>query len=229
MLMIVQTPAPITPLYSPKSGAIGSDATSSMRGDRTRTNSISSSVAVCETPVSNGTSMAGGWAGVARATAHLPFKDITKPVVEKPVAGPVVLQNKAGQRLDKQMDYDHDKVYRLKQIKLCNQHYIGKGCCHYNAANGACPHRHDLKLSKEDLKWLRVVARETVCKKGTQCLELDCIYGHHCPYPKQTEGSMRGIGCINGDNCRFAKEMHGMDTKVHKVLKPEDLFQEEEY
>jgi hypothetical protein len=111
----------------------------------------------------------------------------------------------------------------LKKLKLCNQHYIGRGCCHWQAKNGACPHKHEYQLSTKDKKWLRVVARETVCKKGTYCVDFECIYGHHCPYPKANEGSMRGIGCINGDACRFGREMHGMDMTVAKVLQPKDL------
>ncbi|KAI5367687.1 hypothetical protein Slin15195_G028180 [Septoria linicola] len=228
-----RTPAPSTPMYSP--------ATLSFRDNSTRANSITSSVAVSEPAVVAGApgpapasvptpvpSSAGGWANIARRNAHLPFKDIAKPQVEDAYTGPVVLVNKNDFRIDKDMDYDHDKVYKLKQAKYCNQHYIGRGCCHYRAANGACPHEHNTKLSEDDKKWLRVVARETVCKKGTSCREFDCIYGHHCPYPKQLEGSLRGIGCINGDKCRFAPEMHGMDRKVHKILTPKDIEELEE-
>ncbi|WPB00610.1 uncharacterized protein RHO25_005230 [Cercospora beticola] len=221
-----RTPAPSTPMYSP--------TTLSFREPSTRANSITSSVAVSEPAVVAGAptpvvapvapvTPGGGWANMARKNAHLPFKDIRKPTPEVPQNGPVVLVNKDGYRIDKDMDYDHDKVYKLKQAKYCNQHYIGRGCCHHRAANGACPHEHSVKLSEDDKKWLRVVARETVCKKGTSCREIDCIYGHHCPYPKLQEGSLKGIGCINGDKCRFAPEMHGMDKKVHKVLTPKDL------
>ncbi|KAM3423433.1 hypothetical protein BST61_g865 [Cercospora zeina] len=226
-----RTPAPSTPMYSPR--------TLSFREPSTRTNSITSSVAVSESAAVAGAPMpvvapvapvtpGGGWANMARKNAHLPFKDIRKPTPEVPHSSPAVLVNKDGYRIDKHMDYDHDKVYKLKQAKYCNQHYIGRGCCHYRAANGACPHEHSVKLSEEDKKWLRVVARETVCKKGTVCREIDCIYGHHCPYPKLQEGSLKGLGCINGDKCRFAPEMHGMDKKVHKVLTSKDLEHTEE-
>ncbi|CAK4030169.1 Hypothetical predicted protein [Lecanosticta acicola] len=232
-----RTPAPQTPLFSPRSGpGVASPApsasVSTRREPMTRTNSIASSSAVSESlstgiskesVTSSATGGSGGWANIARASATLPYKDLTRPAPEPKIAGPVIRQNRAGQRLDPDMAYDHDKVYELKKQKYCNQHYIGRGCCHYEAGNGACPHKHDAKLNKDELKWLRVVARETVCKKGTACLEFDCIYGHHCPYPKMMEGSMRGIGCINGDNCRFGREMHGMDTHVYKTIRPGDV------
>ncbi|KAK4632234.1 hypothetical protein CLAFUW4_03515 [Fulvia fulva] len=224
-----RTPVPDTPLYSPKTlppPGITTPAPS-VRGDLTRTNSIASSTAVSDTPAvaaPTGGTRGGGWANVARASAGLPLQDLTKkPSDAKIATGPVIRQNKDGYRVDAHMEYHHDRVYELKKMKYCNQHYIGRGCCHWNSGNGNCPHKHDTKLSKDDLKWLRVVARETVCKKGASCLEFDCIYGHHCPYPKMTEGSLRGIGCINGESCRFAKEMHGMDTTVATILRPEDL------
>ncbi|EME86132.1 uncharacterized protein MYCFIDRAFT_82071 [Pseudocercospora fijiensis CIRAD86] len=215
-----QTPAPTTPAFSPKT--LASDALGPLRNDLTRTNSMSS-VALSEAAPSVSTPNGGGWANIAKGSAHLPYKDLTKKVAEPLPTGPAVLLNKDDQRIDVEMEYDHEKVFSLKKIKLCNQHYIGRGCCHYQAGNRNCPHRHDLNLSAEDRKWLRVVARETVCKKGTACLELDCIYGHHCPYPKQTEGPQKGIACINGVNCRFAKEMHGMDMTVAKTLREQDL------
>ncbi|KAF7187199.1 hypothetical protein HII31_11454 [Pseudocercospora fuligena] len=216
-----QTPAPATPALSPKT--LGSDALGSLRNDLTRTNSMSS-VALSEAAPSVSTPTGGGWANIAKGSAHLPYKDLTKKVAVEPLpTGPAVLLNKYDQRIDVDMEYDHDKVFSLKKIKLCNQHYIGRGCCHYQAGNRNCPHRHDAILSAEDRKWLRVVARETVCKKGTACLELDCIYGHHCPYPKQTEGPQKGVACINGVSCRFAKEMHGMDKTVAKTLREQDL------
>lgn len=222
-----RTSAPTPPAVSSRLGPrIGSPALSvSTRDVLTRSSSIASSSAMSDAPpiVNGGGNGNGGWASIAARVAHRPFQDLKKPAVETKVIGPVVRQNKNEQRLDAHMDYDHDRVYELKKLKLCNQHYIGRGCCHYEAGNGACPHKHDYPLSVKDAKWLRVVARETVCKKGTACLDFDCIYGHHCPYPKANEGSMRGIGCINGDACRFAREMHGMDMTVAKVIQQKDL------
>ena len=128
------------------------------------------------------------------------------------------MRNLKGQRIDDTLDYDRDEVQRLKKLKMCNQHYIGLGCCHYNAGKSdKCPHRHDIRLTTKERYSLRVVARETPCKKGFECDDVKCIYGHRCPFPLATEGSARGSGmCLNGDNCRFSRDMHGVDTKVVK-------------
>ncbi|CZT23612.1 uncharacterized protein RCC_09326 [Ramularia collo-cygni] len=222
-----QTPARTPPAVSSRLGPrVGSPALSiPIRDTLTRSSSVTSSSALSEAPAnSNGNGgAANGWASIAAKAAHRPLQELPKPAPEPKLVGPVVRQNKLEQRLDPHMDYDHDRVYELKKLKLCNQHYIGRGCCHHQAGNGACPHKHDHPLSAKDTKWLRVVARETVCKKGTACLDFDCIYGHHCPYPKANEGSMRGIGCINGDACRFAREMHGMDMTVAKTIQQSDM------
>ena len=119
------TPAPSTPMYSP--------TTLSFREDSTRANSIAS-LPVSEPPVVAGASTPGpapssvppipssAWANIAKANAHLPLKDITKPPQVEPLhIGPRILVNKLDYRIDPVMDYDHDKVYRLKQAKYCNQ------------------------------------------------------------------------------------------------------------
>ena len=116
------------------------------------------------------------------------------------------------------MKYDAQKVADMKKLKLCNQHYIGKGCCHYVSGNNNCPHRHDMELTKEDKYWLRVVSRETLCKKHKQCRDPDCIYGHQCPYPK----SGKPKECINGARCRF-REMHGMKQEVTERIAAVEL------
>ncbi|SMY21158.1 unnamed protein product [Zymoseptoria tritici ST99CH_1A5] len=225
-----RTPVPVVLLPDGRKvgGRAVSPAVSSARGNIRSSSSASSSAISDAAPRSSTVKKAvpvapNAWSSIAQRSAHLPFKDLTRPAPEPKLSGPLIRQNKYEQRLDQHMDYDHDRVYELKKLKLCNQHYIGRGCCHWEAGNGACPHKHDYPLSAKDKNWLRVVARETVCKKGTYCLDFECIYGHHCPYPKANEGSMRGIGCINGDACRFGREMHGMDMTVANVLQPKDL------
>lgn len=129
-----------------------------------------------------------------------------------------ISRNRAGQRVDDILEYDRDEVQRIKKLKSCNQHYIGNGCCHYNAGKAdKCPHAHHHKFSEADLKVLRVVARETPCKKGHYCDDVKCIYGHRCPFPVASEGSLRGIGCLNGGACRFPASMHGMDNVAVRV------------
>ena len=52
------------------------------------------------------------------------------------------------------------------------------------------------------------------------CDDKKCIYGHRCPFPVATEGSLRGSGrCLNGEHCRFGHEMHGVDSKIVKTVR----------
>lgn len=172
---------------------------------------------------------ASSWAFVAKSSAAKPLtgsaRTSSTPSIQTMDKNDIV-RNKFGHRIDEPLDYDRDEVQRLKKIKLCNQHYIGIGCCHFNAGKaGKCPHKHDMKLSTPERYWLRVVARETPCKKGLFCDDPKCIYGHRCPFPVATEGSMRGSAlCLSGDHCRFGPEMHGVDTKVVTTRKVTGTF-----
>ncbi|KXL41833.1 hypothetical protein M433DRAFT_146227 [Acidomyces richmondensis BFW] len=168
------------------------------------------------------------WANITRASASLPLTD-NKPRT------PSVLDNKPkevqrnvrGKRIDEVLTYDYNEVHRIKKLKVCNQHYLGvNGCCHFNAGKlEKCPHRHDIKLNKAELYCLRVVSRETPCKKGMECDDIHCIYGHRCPFPAANEGGVRGSGtCLNGENCRFPREMHHADTKIVKIVKVGGAF-----
>lgn len=167
------------------------------------------------------------WANLATKNAHKPLIDLARPPKPTIEGTPdTVKRNKQGQRLDSELDYDRDEVQRIKKLKSCNQHYIGAGCCHWNAGRGdKCPHSHHYRFGSTELKWLRVVARETPCKRGHDCDDPKCIYGHICPFPQATEGGLRGTGaCLNGDACRFPKSMHGMDTTPVKLTKVSGIF-----
>jgi hypothetical protein len=162
------------------------------------------------------------WSRVASRAAQLPFQNMMRrPRIAKS-KGKEILVNAEGRRLDHPIAYDAQKVADMEKLKYCNQHYIGKGCCHYNCGNRNCPHRHDAKLSLQEKQVLRLVARETVCKKGTSCRDPDYIYGHQCPYPKSGSGSI----CVNGHACRF-KMMHGMDLVVASRVPPVGTAKEE--
>lgn len=161
----------------------------------------------------------GSWSQVASRNAHRPVKDLVASPPRLPA--PTIQRNKKGYRIDTVIQCDRNEVQRLKKLKACNQHYIGNGCCHYNAGKAdKCPHNHHFQFSPSDLKALRVVARETPCKKGHDCEDLKCIYGHQCPFPVASEGSMRGSGlCMIGEACRFPVTMHGMDLQSIRITK----------
>ena len=159
----------------------------------------------------------GTWAKVT--SRHRPVKEGLVSPPRMPTT--TIPRNKKGYRLDTAVQYDRDEVQRLKKLKACNQHYIGVGCCHYNAGKAdKCPHNHRYTFSYSELKSLRVVARETPCKKGHDCDDPKCIYGHQCPFPTASKGSLRGSGlCLNGEGCRFPASMHGMDLVPLRITK----------
>ncbi|KAK5711479.1 hypothetical protein LTR17_018415 [Elasticomyces elasticus] len=175
------------------------------------------------TSISSDASNGNSWAVVAKSSAARPLTSTTRVPTPTNITSVTkeILRNRHGHRVDETLDYDREEVQRLKRLKMCNQHYIGSGCCHYNAGKSdKCPHKHEIKASAHEKYCLRVVARETPCKKGLYCDDTKCIYGHRCPFPLATQGSLRGSGgCLNGENCRFGPEMHGVDTKVVKTLK----------
>ena len=75
----------------------------------------------------------------------------------------------------------------------------------------------------------------TPCKFGSDCDDAKCIYGHRCP--NDVEGNVYSrvalplfvkvyanisVGrkdCRWGENCRFERELHGLDRAVVKTLK----------
>ena len=93
--------------------------------------SLGSASAVSSTPEPN----PNMWSVVTAKNAHRPLIDKTRPVVEptQTITRNQVKRNKHGERIDIELDYNRDDVQRIKKLKSCNQHYIGIGCCHYNA------------------------------------------------------------------------------------------------
>ncbi|KAK3679988.1 hypothetical protein LTR78_000365 [Recurvomyces mirabilis] len=220
------TPRSITPI-TPRYATPASNGMSQLDG-------VSGHLRSMSLTSSNSESGGSTWATLAKARADRPLTDLRKmssPADVQDLGPPnlrksSISRNRAGQRIDDSFDYDRDEVQYLKKMKMCNQHYIGMGCCHYNAGKpDKCPHKHDIKLNKHQLYCLRVVARETPCKKGLYCADTTCIYGHRCPFPRASEGSMRGSDrCLNGELCRFGADMHGVDTKVVKMTRATGRF-----
>ncbi|PLN77054.1 hypothetical protein BDW42DRAFT_177599 [Aspergillus taichungensis] len=123
----------------------------------------------------------------------------------------IVERNKLGQRVDR-LDFKtlpRDELNRMKKLKLCNFYHI-QGTC----PNDNCPHDHARKLTKSEHLILVAIARMTPCRYGLECDDPECMYGHRCP---QSEPGRKD--CFWGDNCRFDKSAHGVDTNIVKVTK----------
>ena len=142
------------------------------------------------------------WAKLSQAVAPLPQTNaVPRASVESTSS-----HNKKGRRIDPPILADWEDKQRVKKIKMCNMHYLHPDGCKFSTEY--CNHRHDYKPTAAEIKLLRSVSRETACRHGVGCNESVCVYGHRCPYPVATEGTMRGLWCINGEKCRFPKEMH---------------------
>lgn len=167
----------------------------------TRSDSRASSITSTEVP---GANAKPSWAKLAQVVAPLPQTSMVPRAPEPPTRR----HNKKGQRIDPPFDYDLDALQKVKKIKMCNMHYLHPDGCKWPA--NKCNHRHDYKPTPNELKLLKSVSRETACHNGFGCDETVCVYGHRCPFPAASEGSMRGLACILGDKCRFPQEMHGI-------------------
>lgn len=225
-----RTTTPYSPVFSPHSTMAQLSMHTRMNGEpHIRSDSIGSSLMSTSDASINASSNGGAWAKMAKGAAALPLTDMTvRQQSQMEVSHPVsviIRRNRKGQRIDDPLPYDREEVQAMKKQKYCNQHYIGVGCCHHNAnKTEKCPHRHDKTLNKAQLATLRVVARETPCKRGTDCDDPKCIYGHRCPFPAATEGTMRGIGCLNGENCRFPRDMHAVECIPIKYTRVTGAF-----
>lgn len=202
----------ITPPLSTPTLSVRSD---SRLGDvHPRTPSLASSTTSLEPALSKPTT----WASISKKASALPVTISDKLIVKQPTLSGI-RRNKLRQRLDPPPpEYKKDEVNRVKKLKLCNAHYL-RGDCPY--ATTKCEHEHFYKCTKSEIETLRLVARMSACIYGSACDEEKCIYGHCCPFPSAKEGSMRGKGCLNGENCRFPDHMHGMDmipVKLSKVI-----------
>jgi hypothetical protein len=112
-----------------------------------------------------------------------------------------ILLNSKGQRVDSQLRYSQNDVVDMKKRKLCNSYHL-LGRCPYQRPYHSCTHRHGVKLNDKQLETLCYVARLTPCTSGLQCNNRPCISGHQCHHKSCT------------GNCRFPKEMHGVDLNV---------------
>ena len=148
------------------------------------------------------------WASTATTVPHL----ASPPPTPQPDTQGVVKQvprNRYGQRIDPVVQYDPNEVKRIKKLKLCNVHFLRKDCPY-----DPCTHDHYYKPNQNELATLRYVSRMTPCKFGSECDDLKCIYGHRCP--SDTEGKK---DCRWGENCRFDRELHGIDRNVVRTTK----------
>ncbi|GAB7357770.1 hypothetical protein MBLNU459_g0419t1 [Dothideomycetes sp. NU459] len=206
----LMTPPSSTPPYSSLSHSRLDHASSlTSYASHLRKTSVESS-ANCSDPA---LPKSATWASTAKKVAGLPVTTAAR-LPEKDLG---IRRNKKGQRLDPPTtEFRKDEVDRLKKMKLCNSYYLRNDCPYKDEV---CTHDHCYKPTKSEFETLKLVARMSACIYDSACDDPKCIYGHRCPFPAATLGSMRGRGCINGEKCRFPAHMHAMDNVPVKVTK----------
>jgi hypothetical protein len=150
----------------------------------------------------------GSWASVGRAGSTSQVIDISSQ--KKPAKSDrCFLQlNKDDERvdvplpkLDTNAKETFDEKTRKNGANFCNRFHLQGGCKAMDAT-GRCPYIHGDRLSPAEQLILKSRARGLPCAAGSQCRDVWCTSGHHCPNPKS---------CWYDEGCRFA-EMHGIDT-----------------
>ena len=151
---------------------------------------------------------APSWASAAMTT---PAQADSPPPNPQPIpkAAQDIPRNRHGQRIDPVVQYDPQEIKRIKRMKLCNVHHLRNDCPY-----DPCTHDHHYKPNNNELATLRYVSRMTPCKFSSECDDLKCIYGHRCP--NDSEGKS---DCRWGENCRFERELHGIDRSIIKTTK----------
>ncbi|KAI4189031.1 MAG: hypothetical protein LQ348_003854 [Seirophora lacunosa] len=117
---------------------------------------------------------ASSWASTATAAAQLVSPPATpSPAASQPVSSKDIPRNKYGQRVDPPVVYDKEVVNRVRNLKLCNVHFLRKDCQY-----SPCSHDHYYKITKNELTSLKSIARNVPCYFGSECDDPKCIYGH---------------------------------------------------
>jgi hypothetical protein len=114
---------------------------------------------------------------------------------------PFIWQNAHGQRLDPPLGtIDLNLANTIKKRKLCNNYHLRGKCDSFH-----CAHEHDggKKLSEEERKTLRFVARSRPCQRGLLCEDPKCVDGHRCAF---------GERCTKSD-CWFSDAMHDVSNE----------------
>ena len=150
---------------------------------------------------------APSWAATAVAKGPL----VSPPQTPQPSHQSLITvpRNRYGQRVDPVVTYDPSEIKRIKSKKLCNVHHLRNDCPY-----DPCTHDHFYNPTKNELSTLRYISRMTPCKYGTDCDDPKCIYGHRCPNDKEHSRE-----CKWGENCRFDRDLHGIDRKVVETIK----------
>ena len=145
-----------------------------------------SSAAVGNSPPdpSSPTGLSKPWTTVGR---HVSEVKTISMAPKKPKTGLLVIYlNSEGQRIDPPLSNPARAAQealnkRISDKKLCNSwHLTGK--CETEAQLQQCPFSHTPLLKDDERLALRAKARNRNCPKKSECRNVYCWYGHHCPF-----------------------------------------------
>ena len=122
----------------------------------------------------------------------------------------VVILNVNDERVDAYMgpidlDVAESMLDRIEERKFCQYYHLNGKC-----GNKFCRYRHEPRLSKEELVYLRYHVRQLPCDSGSRCGNAYCIFGHVCPNQP---------GCEKGRSCPFYR-VHEVDQTAVRVWHP---------
>lgn len=113
-----------------------------------------------------------------------------------------ILLNPEGYRIDGPLaradkDAIENLTHRVEKKKVCNTYHLF-GTCDISH----CPYDHGKRLDTMGQLALRNVCRKRACPQRENCRDIDCIWGHVCPYNER---------CTYAGDCYFTY-MHDIDT-----------------
>ena len=100
-----------------------------------------------------------------------------KPVANSGRLRPI-LRDSNGNRVDKSLKVNGNLANEMRNLNLCNWHYLRADCQNSGCNRG---HKYPRPLSPEKYDALWFVARQGMCRslrKGGSCEDDQCIYGH---------------------------------------------------
>ena len=158
----------------------------------------------CGSPASGSNIISTARLGTA-TKAHNPSKRFQISAIARITTAPTyVLLNASRQRVDESLPkYDAESYERYNQKiinnngkKFCSEYHLRNNC----EWGKGCTYEHGSRLPEAEVTVLKHKARNSKCKSGLQCREIDCPYGHIC--------LSGGRPCKHKDTCNLVDTHH---------------------
>lgn len=147
------------------------------------------------------------WATVSKKPGNVQGINLASKKAPQPK---FMLFNRHDERLDPELpkvDYNaQQRMFdRINTKKVCNAYHLNGNC---DKPSEYCDYQHEPKMSGGELLALKHHARRRCCPLRTECFDMDCVFGHVCPY---------GADC-HFDNCYFHDVHHIEKKPAYKIL-----------